>query len=202
MFAYENGTLKTTIKNFLDPININISKVRFEHEIYEIMKKIFGRIHHQFCNLIITDNKLIINNLYCDKNEISIYQYDKCSNLIMDIKCPHYSVKFKFYKNNSFPFQSPSEIKLNNKDYLSIIRNINKNFLELIGIGNDIKCLCCESIICSNNWSPTIKIVSILNEIDKNVNYKMLYIYYLHLKVITRKYLNNDLEKIILSYLI
>lgn len=202
MFAYENGTLKKTIKNFLDPINININKARFEHEIYEIIKKIFGRTYHKFCNLIIIDNKLIINNLYCNKNQISIYQYDKCLNLILDIVYNNYSVKFKFYKNNLFPFQSPSEIELNNKNYLSIIRNINKNFLELIGIGNDIKCLCCESIICSNNWSPTIKIVSILNEIDKNINYKLLYIYYLHLKVITRKYLNNDLEKIILSYLI
>lgn len=202
MFAYENGTLKRTIKNFLDPINININKVRFEHEIYEIMKKIFGRTYHKFCNLIITDNKLIINNSCDNNNEISIYQYNSCSNLIMDIKYPHFLVKFEFYKNNSFPFETPSEIKLNNKNYVSLIRNINKNFLELIGIGNDIKCLCCESIICSNNWSPTIKLVSILNEIDKNVNYKMLYIYYLHLKVITRKYLNNDLEKIILSYLI
>ena len=200
MFVCENGTLKKTIKNFLDPINVNINKVRFEHEIYEIMKKIFGSMYGNI--VTITDNKLIINNLCDNENQISIYQYNSCSNLIIDIKCPQYLVKFEFYKNNSFPFQSPSEIKLNNKNYLSLIRNINKNFLELIGIDNNIKCLCCESIICSNNWSPTIKIVSILNEIDKNVNYKMLYIYYLHLKVITRKYLNNDLEKIILSYLI
>ena len=82
-------------------------------------------------------------------------------------------------------------------------RNDDEETLESLEqkITNNSTCLCCRSIICCNNWGPTITFKNILKEIYTNINYKKLYIYHICLKVIVRKYLFEDAESIILNYL-
>jgi len=145
---------------------------------------------------------IVVENTVYYLNKINIYNknnslYIKYSNSIKneDIK----SVIFEFNKNTSYPFSPPANIKVNNISYLSLL-NLDSTFLKLCKL--ETNCLCCESLTCRNNWSTSNNIGDILNEIIKNMNYKKLYVIYLHIKIIAKKHLFIYSENLIFDYLV
>lgn len=87
-----------------------------------------------------------------------IYYYDESNN----------SVNI-FHKDNiytmcvaDYPFKAPKDLKVNGQfvDY-AISSKMYGLFLSNF---YKIKCLCCESILCSNNWNLTTKFSDIINE--------------------------------------
>ena len=64
--------------------------------------------------------------------------------------------------NDDYPFKAIKNITINNQKYLDIIFSLDRYYVnKMVG---EI-CLCCKSFTCQNNWSPTIRIYQILEEI-------------------------------------
>jgi len=191
------------LQYFLASLNIKINNIRLWCEICELVPMVFGTtLFTTPCiSLITTKNELIITNKYlCNKlYRITIHKKGGCSNVSLKIqRNGTFSVCFEFSKGNMFPCQAPTEILINKANYLSLIKNIDTNFLRLLGLDTD--CLCCKSAV-YNDWSSLTNLVSILIEIDINYEYIMMYIYFLHLKVILRKYLHDDLDEMIFKHM-
>jgi hypothetical protein len=89
-----------------------------------------------------------------------------------------------------YPFKIPKKIIVNDYQYQDLL-NIDSNKLKLVGIDS---CLCCSSITCSNNWGPTLRIKSILEEIENNMLIKRNIVNKIIINVIKRKYLINDIN--------
>lgn len=82
--------------------------------------------------------------------------------------------KLKFIINTSYPFKRPS-LYINDVSYLDLLRI---HFPELICYlkKNSIQCLCCKTLLCSNNWKPGIKLLHIVDEYlltKKIINYNI-----------------------------
>jgi len=138
------------------------------------------------------------------------------------LKIPeHYPFKpYQYYVNdilsgfNYFKYIQNIQTSLNNNNnnnnnnILQIFYNIYSQkpskFLKLTK--ND--CFCCNSILCSNNWSPSLNIINVINEVEEikfiekysdfNTNNKLIQIY-------NNNYLNklsDDLIFKIIDYII
>jgi ubiquitin-protein ligase len=131
------------------------------------------------------------------KDNYSNFNYDDYTiTVVIDIqtndcilKTP--TLKFKF--NDEYPFSPP-------KCYIKI-KNIFINIFVLLKSGtifNDDmfqvtgkKCLCCSTILCQDNWTPTLRITDIVQEVKYMINFKIrLYKRYLCRKI-QEKYLVN-----------
>lgn len=107
--------------------------------------------------------------------------------------------EFKF--NSNYPFRPP-KLFINFKPYsyyyyLNISsHDFKQNLLKYY----KIRCMCCETVLCADNWSPAYKMSTILNEVErfklicKNLSYRVI------INVIKRKYLVDDIN--ILDWLI
>lgn len=198
--------IKEYIRNNVKDGTIN--KNRLKIELIELIKYYYPSNSFPI-EVYIYDNVLYIcDNIYLERVPIQnsnliikLYKNSNCDRLNLEIvdKPNCIIILFEFFSNNLYPFQSPSHIKINNYNYINLLQSVNRKFLEKIT--NSSCCLCCRSIICCNNWGPTITFKNILNEIYINMNYKKLYIYNICLKVIVRKYLFEDAESIILNHL-
>ena len=76
-------------------------------------------------------------------------------------------VHLTFDSRKPYPFNSP-EVKLFNYDYKSLLK-IDVSRLNLEGIN----CLCCESLLCKNNWNVQKNLNLLFDEIHKNLNLKI-----------------------------
>lgn len=98
-----------------------------------------------------------------------------------------------------YPFKGPQNIKINYKPYSSFLRiyqektlnevkimyfNFNKNPLHC--------CLSCSSITCPERWSPPVKLIHILEEIQEYKNLRRSIINKLLAYKILNKYLTDD----------
>ena len=74
------------------------------------------------------------------------------------------NIELKFPKE--YPFKPP-HIKINNNEYFSQL-NIDESLIQ----DWNIKCPCCNSILCKNKWNPNYSIANILQEVRKNFKLK------------------------------
>ena len=70
--------------------------------------------------------------------------------------------------NNNYPFEPPNNITINNNQ-VNCINNINT--VSLLKKYFDLYCIKCQSLLCPNNWNPTIKLVNIIKEQIKYYKY-------------------------------
>ena len=84
----------------------------------------------------------------------------------MEISMLHSNNIIKFAVPLQFPFKAP-QVYINQKYYRSMLIFNTEYFQNILKL-NGIKCLCCSSLLCTSNWSPSIKMVKILNEIENN----------------------------------
>lgn len=82
-------------------------------------------------------------------------------------------ISYVYKKNNyelsikKYPFAAPKHLKVNNKnvDYAYI----NNNYKFYLKKYFKIECLCCESILCENNWNIHTKFSDISKEYEHNL---------------------------------
>ena len=137
---------------------------------------------------------------------------------LFTLKIPeHYPFKpYQFYVNdilsnfNYFKYIQNIQTSLNNNNsnILHIFYNIYSQkpskFLKLTK--ND--CFCCNSILCSNNWSPYLNITNVINEIEEIKfieKYSNVNAYNKLIQIYNNNYLNklsDDLIFIIINYII
>lgn len=131
-----------------------------------------------------------------------VYHYDENKNsLNIFHKDNIYTMQVKDY-----PFKPPTDLKVNKK---SINYALTKRSHGIF-INNfyKIRCLCCESILCSNNWNLMTKFIDIIHEhIDINELIFFAEVYYKlnksniflkipeELKLYIFKFLGNNLSK-------
>tara|TARA_B100000123_G_scaffold240326_1_gene193453 strand:- start:105 stop:572 length:468 start_codon:yes stop_codon:yes gene_type:complete len=117
------------------------------------------------------NNKILYKKIYKETPEIM----NNYGNYSMQYIREQKYIKLKVnYKNllieinfiGFFPFQKP-DVLINNKYYNNILIFNDQFFINHLKKLN-INCLCCESILCTNNWSPMFGIINILDEIKKN----------------------------------
>jgi ubiquitin-protein ligase len=97
--------------------------------------------------------------------------------------------QIKIYYNRLYPFQPPIKIEINNINIFILYKKIMKENGKLFN-----NCLCCNSLLCINNWNVSKSIIDILEEIKKVICYNELYIKIKLLNKITQKYTNQYLD--------
>jgi ubiquitin-protein ligase len=111
--------------------------------------------------------------------------------MIVDEKFKYNNI-YTIIINNNYPFTAPI-VKINFKSYYSFLKLNNKSLHILKNIHYK-DCLCCSSILCTNNWVPSYTINNIIQEIRKNKSYKRDIVYKIILNKIKEKYLIEDIN--------
>lgn len=119
-------------------------------------------------------------------NSISVMFINK-----IDFRYNNIIYNVKIYYNKSYPFQCPVKLDLNNNNLFDLYKKIINKNKEIMDVNS---CICCESLLCSNNWNATKNIKDILKEIEKVINYKKLYVNRLLLNKIIKKFTNQNME--------
>jgi ubiquitin-protein ligase len=119
-----------------------------------------------------------------DKNSLPIL-------MIVDEKFKSNNI-YSIIFNNNYPFAAPT-VKINLKPYYDCLQ-LNNLSLQILKKIHYKDCLCCNSILCSNNWSPTYTINNIIHEIRKNKSYKRDIIYKIIIDKVKNKYLIEDIN--------
>lgn len=132
-------------------------------------------------------------NIIENQFECKLCQHDE-NRMIFYMKNSPNSVKIIISYSNSYPFVPP-KLYINKKQYLSFLSPKNFYLLdnELKG-GCYGKCRCCKSIMCADNWSPTLNIYNIIKEVRTNINLKNTHRELLLVKIIKKKFLNQDIN--------
>jgi len=142
--------------------------------------------------------EILINLNICEENNIKI----ECQNVTQNSKIVYYNCEFynlkdnNYYKiimSNNYPF-NPPKLYVNGKSILFYHKIINFQFNKSLKKYIGINCFCCESILCDNNWGPSLTFTSILDELNiyKDVRHQILI--RIILDVIKRKYLIDDIN--------
>jgi ubiquitin-protein ligase len=90
--------------------------------------------------------------------------------------------EFSFIIPNTYPFQPP-KVKLNEDDYINLLKINSYNKSKIIQKLTSKCCLCCNTIICKDNWSPALTFIDIITEIKH------------HLKIIDKILLQLSFDK-------
>jgi ubiquitin-protein ligase len=127
----------------INNINSSIRRKRINSEIIEL-KKTYAFVDLSFDNdkdlLILT---IIDNNLNQRFNNLS------------------------FILPNEYPFKPP-KILINGEDYMNLLKISNSDKLNALKSLTNKSCLCCDTNICNDNWSPALTCCRIITEINKN----------------------------------
>ena len=75
-----------------------------------------------------------------------------------------YLIRIKCLFPKEYPFRPP-QIKLNDKEYIHFISKV-----QNIKLNDDVKCLCCISLCCRENWGPQNIFIDVIEEIYKNLD--------------------------------
>jgi len=150
--------------------------------------------------------------IYNETDEIKKIDNYNINNRYITIITPNRN-KLVFTLSEYYPFKPPKELKINNIDYLYLLRNMPHRINYLYYNPNDIyfqeksksqyyskpSCLCCSTLLCPDNWSPLYTIYHIINDINNHNNIKRYIMYKLILKEIF-DYYNLKLDLIIPIY--
>ena len=105
-------------------------------------------------------------------NNVENVFIDECQDLNEGLEIFYFTKKYvmniKFLFGKRYPFTPPDVklISIESIDYIEFLCNVSCNFKDL----NNESCLCCNSIVCKNNWGPQKQLVEIIREIIKITN--------------------------------
>lgn len=133
-------------------------------------------------------------------NEINKYKHNYDTITCRYIQDNKTQVEFKtkyncyiFTIQHNYPF-SPPTLVINGKKqhrFFNLSSNRFRRTLKYIG---DINCLCCNSYLCENNWSPSISLDMIIKQITQYKIMKYKIIVKIILDKIKETYLNRDID--------
>ena len=77
-------------------------------------------------------------------------------------------IKIKF--NSRYPF-APPDIWIYNQQYKQLLKDLSEKYIGnfLPENSKNTRCLCCETITCKGNWSPSFSINTLVEEIQKSI---------------------------------
>ena len=145
-----------------------------------------------------------------DDDEIGIISSEiKMYNLNRDVRSTYtsvlvmpmlkYNINVIFQFGNEYPFIQPS-VLLQRKDtgetiyYKKTLYFASKTMSDILFNQFNIRCLCCKSVTCGEQWSPIRHFDFILNEIDEFFKIKNRIIEKLHALKVKQRYLIDDIN--------
>jgi hypothetical protein len=126
-------------------------------------------------------------------------EFDKYNNLVYLVKENTNKIEIILCKH--YPFKPPAKLKINNTDYLNLLCYSNK-YLEKVLETKKIKCLCCSTMLCANNWSPSKTLLKLLHEYfnNKDMVIKSIYTKYIDI-IISQNNMPLKIKENILKYI-
>jgi len=100
---------------------------------------------------------------------------------------------YTFLINQNYPFSQPA-VYINDKSYIQYMKIFSLQTLKMIKDIWGYDCLCCNTYVCSNTWTPITKIINIIEEIQRYRNIRQAIIYKLLCDKISTKYLLKDIQ--------
>jgi ubiquitin-protein ligase len=100
---------------------------------------------------------------------------------------------YEFIVPTDYPFRPP-KLSINYRFYSVYQKSRSQYFTDALIKYKGISCLCCESILCSNNWSPNLGFTHIFAEVSKFKDYCREIAYRVMIDVVKRKYLIDDIN--------
>ena len=92
------------------------------------------------------------------------------------------------FEDSCYPFRPPKKVLVNYYDYFEMLRP-NPIIQDVINKLTGIRCLCCSTLLCKNNWNVMKNITDIFKEVESNLILKRRAIeYVLTKKVIDQKF--------------
>lgn len=210
---------KKKIPNFFFLENTKFVNRRIQHEIISIQKCIdndikqekgvkFNNIEPSFINFEIKpDNIIIFNILFKNKYILSFnlsfkseypFKPPECTikgnndyeyKILLARISEHYYKKLNEFKNNKKNEETTNEEKeetITNEEKEETTTNEEK---EETTKKTNTGCLCCDTIVCRNNWYPGINLSTLIEEINTNTTYMYDIVYKMLENKIYEKYL-------------
>lgn len=138
------------------------------------------------------DIQILIKENICIEEDVKINKHDDFEYFI-EFKNLKDNKYYKFVVSNNYPFHPP-KIFINGKSIMFFHKISNLNFRRSLIKYIGFECFCCESILCSNNWSPSVTFNHILDEINKYKDIRHQILVRIIVDVIKRKYLIYDIN--------
>lgn len=92
-----------------------------------------------------------------------------------------------------YPFTSP-RLNINGLDHSIFFNLITNRFKTVLKYVSGLDCLCCNSYLCKDNWSPAVTMERVINQIEEYKTFKYWIFVKLILDKIKETYLNRDID--------
>ena len=145
-----------------------------------ILKRIKREVEQLISSNICIEEQVEIKNIDNDEYNVII------KNLID-------KTNYEFKMSSHHPFKPP-KLFINSKLVNFHHKIISEQFRNSLVKYTGIECFCCETILCSNNWSPQFTLKNIIHDIDKYRNARHQVVVRIIVDVIKRKYLIDDVN--------
>lgn len=164
---------------------------RVQHELISIQKCIDYDTKVDKGIEFINIEPILIEFLINDENKVTfsfLFKYK-------------YTISFQLIFKPEYPFKPPDCKLLNDGgDYKRLLARISEHYYNKKTNSSNKKssasvekCLCCNTVLCRNNWYPGIKMSSLLEEINTNTTYIYDIVYKMLENKIYDKYLGYQL---------
>jgi ubiquitin-protein ligase len=100
---------------------------------------------------------------------------------------------YEIYISENYPFTCP-KIKVNGEDYLAFLRIKTQKFSHILKNITGLSCLCCNSYLCSENWTPVTTLYKMIHEIRNMRKKKRTIINKFYADKIKDRYLIDDIN--------
>ena len=74
-------------------------------------------------------------------------------------------VKSQVFNFTNYPF-SPPALQINGLDYIQLLSFSFPDLQDYLEKINK-SCLCCSTLLCSNNWKPGVKLMNVIEEYEQ-----------------------------------
>ena len=165
----DNYTLSQLDKIYSGHVNL---KRRVINELKEFANY-SAYIHVEYQECVINYRKSSIFITIVPNNEDNLYQF---------------SIQL------DYPFKPPNKFLINYKDYKQILKIESPKTLSELKLYTKYKCLCCDTLFCSDKWSPLLQLQNYIDEFNYIKKCRRYIINRLLSEKIVNKYLISDIN--------
>jgi ubiquitin-protein ligase len=145
-----------------------------------LTRELIGLDNNEFYLMDLNQNA--ITNQHHNYFKYSINLYEMSTNRIYEI-----------ILSDNYPF-APPKLNINSKPYSYYYKPSYNKYNELLLKYKKIRCLCCQTMLCGDNWSPAFTVSNIIKEVHDFENYFKEISHRIIIDVIKRKYLISDIN--------
>ena len=109
------------------------------------------------------------------------------------VSFPYDGHTYQFTVSDKHPF-TPPKVTVNHKPLLFYHKVGNEVFRHSLQKYTGIRCACCETILCSNNWDPRYTLGDVVRDIQRFRDATRQIVTRVSIDVIKRKYLIDDVN--------